>query len=95
MKLSGGDVDVTAGTAFRGETPIPLVRLTVKTEDGSEARVWLRPIEARAVGLDLIGGAHAAIGDTVIRRVAKRHGIDGDDVIAEQRFTTVAELGEG
>lgn len=95
MKLTGGEIDVTAGTGFRGEEPVALVRLTVSPTDGEPVRVWLRPLEARAIGLDLIGAAHASIADTVIRRTAKRHGLDGDDVIGELRLTTTAELGPG
>lgn len=96
MKLSGGDVDVTSGTGFRGEKPVALVRLTVQSGDGgAPVVVWLRPREARAVGLDLIGGAHAAISDAAVRVMAKRHGLDGDSLIGIQRTMTTEELGPG
>lgn len=95
MRLSGGDVDVTAGTGFRKEEPVPLVRLTVTAEGGTPALIWMRPLEARAIGLDLIGAAHASIGDCQIRLIAKRHGLDGDGLIGEHRFRTEAELGPG
>lgn len=95
MRLSGGDVDVTAGTGFRKEVPVPLVRLTVTAEGGAPVVVWIHPLEARAIGLDLIGAAHAAIGDAQIRIIAKRHGLDGDGLIGEHRSRTEAELGPG
>lgn len=96
MRLSGGNVDVTAGTGFRGDDPLALVRLTVQpAEGGQPVVIWMRPIEARAVGLDLIGAGHASIADSVIRRTAKRHGIDGDSLIGELRALTNAELGPG
>jgi hypothetical protein len=96
MKLREGDVDVTAGTGFRGDTPVPLVRLTVTTTEPDQvATIWMRPLEARAIGLDLIGAAHGSIGDCQIRLIAKREGLDGDGLIGEHRFRTEAELGPG
>jgi hypothetical protein len=94
VRLSGGDVDVTAGTGFRKGEPVPLVRLTVTIEDKSVV-AWIRPLEARAVGLDMIGAAHAAIGDAQLRLIAKRHGLDGDGIIEEHRRRTTEELGPG
>jgi hypothetical protein len=47
------------------------------------------------IGLDLIGAAHAAIGDCEIRVIAKRHGLDGDGLLEEHRLRTEAELGPG
>jgi hypothetical protein len=98
VKLSSGDVDVTAGTGFRHDEDgaiEPLVRLTVTTDDGHSAHVWMRPYEARAIGLDLIGGAHAAISDAAVRFMAKEHGLDGDSLIGLQRKVTEAALGPG
>jgi hypothetical protein len=95
MRLSGGNVDVTAGTGFSKDEPVPLVRLTVHTAEGASAQIWIRPLEARAIGLDLIGAAHASIGDCQIRLIAKRQGLDGDGLIGEHRFRTEAELGPG
>lgn len=97
VKLARGDVDVTAGTGFRegtGEIE-PLVRLTVTNSDGDSAHLWLRPYEARVVGLDLIGGAHASIADAAVRFMAKEHGLDGDSLIGLQRAATEAALGPG
>lgn len=95
MRLTGGDVDVTAGTGFRAGSPIPLIRLTVTAEGGEPQVVWIRPLEARAIGLDLIGAAHSAIADSQLRSIAKAHGFDGDTLIGELRFRTEAELGPG
>lgn len=96
MRLSGGDVDVTAGTGFRKDTPLPLVRLTVQRGDGGEpVVVWMRPLEARAIGLDMIGAAHASISDAAIRVMAKEHGLDGDTLIGIQRRLTTETLGPG
>ena len=93
--LSGGDVDVTAGTGFRQGEPLPLVRLTVTTTAGESVLIWMRPIEARAVGLDMIGAAHAAINDAAVRVMAKDHGLDGDGLIEIARRMTTDALGEG
>jgi hypothetical protein len=93
--LSGGDVDVSAGTGFSKGTPLPLVRLTVTNTLGESVTIWMRPIEARAVGLDMIGGAHAAISDAAIRVMAKDHGLDGDSLIEIARRMTTDALGEG
>jgi len=96
MRLLSRVVDVTAGTAFREGDLLPLVRLTVTNEEGRESVVaWLSPNEARAVGLDLIGAGHAAIADAELRAVAKRHGLDGDTLIADLRGRTDLELGPG
>jgi hypothetical protein len=95
VKLSGGDVDVTAGTGFLGETVIPLVRLTVKGAGGEPVVVWIRPLEARAIGLDLIGAAHSAIADAHVRRIARRHGLDGDGLVGGLRELTTETLGPG
>jgi hypothetical protein len=96
VKLSGGDVDVTAGTGFRAGDPIALVRLTVASYDHPQSVViWLRPLEARAIGLDLIGAGHSSIADAVSRRTAKDHGLDGDSLIGELRQLTTEELGPG
>jgi hypothetical protein len=100
VKLPRGEVDVSAGTGFTDGKITALVRVTVRSAEdlasGAEARVvWLRPIEARAVGLDLIGAAHAAIADAGVRAMARKHGLDGDSLIGLQRAITEAELGEG
>jgi hypothetical protein len=97
MKLSGGDVDVTAGTGFRKGEPSALVRLTVFSHDDPDKVValWIRPLEARAIGLDLIGAAHASMADTVLRAIAQGHGLDGDGLIAMLRAVTDEELGPG
>ena len=93
--LSGGDVDVTLWTRFAKGQPMPLVRLTVTTTDGESVLIWMRPIEARAVGLDMIGAAHAAISDAAVRVMAKDHGLDGDSLIEIMRRMTIDALGEG
>ena len=94
-RLSGGDIDVTAGTGFRSGEPIALVRLTVETGDGQSAQVWIRPLEARMVGLDLIGAAHSSIADCELRTLAKAQGLDGDGLIGALRKRTEADLGPG
>lgn len=95
MRLSGGDIDVTAGTGFRGPEPVALVRLTAKVAGAGPVVVWMRPQEARSLGLDLIGAAHAAINDSAVRIMAKQHGLDGDSLIEIQRKVTTDELGPG
>jgi hypothetical protein len=97
MRLSGGDVDVTAGSGVRRGDFLPLVRLTVTSNDepGNPTVMWVRPLEARAIGLDLIGAAHASLADNVLRVLAKKHGLDGDGLIGTLRVVTEEELGPG
>jgi len=96
-RLSGGEVNVEAGTGFRFATSdaLPIVRLTVTDTAGRAITIHLCPLEARAVGLDLIGAAHSAIADTELRGIAQAHGLDGDSLVAGLRTRTYAELGLG
>ena len=93
----GGDVDVQAGTGVSNETGkmTPLVQLTVTDRTGKAVKVHIRPLEARAIGLDLIGAAHATIADMTIREIARDSGLDGDGLIFRLRGRTDMELGPG
>lgn len=95
VKLTGGEIDVSSGTGFRGETALAIVRLTAQATDGAEVTLYLSPAEARAVGLDLIGGAHSAIADAHLRILAKRDGLDGDGLLTGLRTMTDDALGPG
>lgn len=94
VRLSGGDVDVSTGSAFRSSEILPLVRLTT-TSEGQSVIVWLGPNEARAVGLDLIAAASAAMSDAGIREYARANGLDGDSIIGAVRGVTTKVLGPG
>lgn len=93
MRLTGGAIDVTSGVGFRQGEPMGLVRVTLAPEDGPSAVMWMRPAEARSVGLDLIGGANAALADSVLRAIAQEHGLDGDELIGRLRIATETALG--
>jgi len=96
VKIPGGDVDVASGSGFRSGDIVPLVRLTVTPSDGREPiTIFMRPLEARMVGLDLIGAGHAAMADNVLRVIAKQHGLDGDGMIGLLHGVTEEELGPG
>lgn len=94
---SGGDVDVASGTGYSSTTgkATPIVQLTVNPTGLKPAFIHLRPVEARAIGLDLIATASQAIADTALRQLAREHGADSDGYVSRLRDATREELGEG
>lgn len=95
VRHSGGDVDVSsgAGVSHRDGGIQPIVRLRVTPKDEETTKILLRPYEARAIGLDLIGAAHSSIADAYLRFEAKEHGTDGDSAVLRLRQVTDAALG--
>jgi hypothetical protein len=87
MRLQGGDIEVQSATGFRKGDPIPLVQITVSSNDNPDGKVtiWMSPRDARSIGLDLIGAAFACLSDAAMRTIAQKHGLDGDSLIHIQR----------
>ncbi|MGV0986780.1 MAG: hypothetical protein ACOYB2_19710 [Limnohabitans sp.] len=102
MKLGGGTVDAVSVTGFTAGKPLSLVRMTATGEDptgieepeGTNRTVvlWMRPAEARKIGMGMIGAAFASVADSEMRAIAKRLGIDGDAMIEAFRVRTDEEL---
>jgi hypothetical protein len=95
VNLPGGKVDVSSGVGFVGADPLPLVRVKVTDTEGNAIVIWLTPVAAREVGVDLIGSATASLGDAGVRIAAKQMGIDGDSIIGEMRRVAQRTLGAG
>lgn len=83
MKLDGGNVDVRSGAGVSNGTFLPLVRMTVDHDDGSEIVLHLTPTKARRIGLDLLASSTMAWADAGMRIYAKEHGSDGDGMVAQ------------
>lgn len=102
VKHSGGEVDVSSGTGVSNTDGAmqPIVKLRVSVNRAARdtegtAEILLRPYEARAIGLDLIGAAHSSVVDAYLRFEAKEHGLDGDSMLLRLRQVTDAALGPG
>lgn len=83
MKLDGGNVDVRSGAGLSNGTFLPLVRMTVTNDGGSEIVLHLTPTKARRIGLDLLASSTMAWADAGMRIYARDHGADGDGMVAQ------------
>lgn len=90
MKLDGGNVDVRSGAGVSNGKFLPLVRMTVSNDDGSEIVLHLTPIKARRIGLDLLSAATTSWADAGMRIYAKDHGLDGDGMVSQ--VTTLVKV---
>lgn len=95
IRHGGGDVNVVSGVGFSGSTgkARAVVQLTIEPTGAAATTITLTPASARAIGLDLIGAAHSSVADTILRAVARKHGLDGDEMIAMLRGLADKELG--
>jgi hypothetical protein len=66
--------------------------MTATDENGQFVQVFMRPAEARKIGMDMIDAAHASVADSEIRLIAQRTGHDGDEMIRSLRQRTDEEL---
>jgi hypothetical protein len=84
---SGGEVVVASGVAVTKGEIMPLVRLRTE-RDGVTLDLYIRPVQARRIGLDLLSAAVAAQHDAAIRTLARGTGMDGDSIVAAMKAGT-------